>query len=171
MRPYEPYFFEDLAVGQEFETARRTITETDLMVFAMLSADWNAVHTDALSTRDSEFGGRIVHGALGLTITTGLVQRSGMFEGSAVALLSFSDWTFDRPLRVGDTVFTRLRIAGLRRTRRGDRGIITRELELINQDGDVVQHGRSDFMVRCREPAQVTSADDGQPARPHGGGA
>ncbi len=73
----------------------------------MLSADWNAVHTDALSTRDSEFGGRIVHGALGLMITTGIVQRSGMFEGSAVALLGFSDWVFDRPLRVGDTVFTR----------------------------------------------------------------
>lgn len=150
MRPYEPYFFEDLAVGQEFETARRTVTETDLMVFAMLSSDWNAMHTDALSTQDSEFGGRIVHGALGLMITTGLVQRSGMFEGSAVALLGFSDWVFDRPLRVGDTVFTRLRIASLRRTSRGDRGIISRELKLINQDGDIVQHGHSDFMVRRR---------------------
>lgn len=150
LRPYEPYFLEDLAVGQEFETARRTITETDLMVFAMLSSDWNAVHTDALSTKDSEFGGRIVHGALGLTITTGLVQRSGMFEGSAVALLGFADWRFDRPLYVGDTVFTRLRIAGVRRTSRGDRGVVTRELELINQHDEIVQHGRSDFMVRSR---------------------
>lgn len=154
MRPYEPYFFEDLSVGQEFETARRTVTETDLMVFAMLSSDWNAVHTDALTAGESEFGGRIVHGALGLMITTGLVQRSGMFEGSAVALLGYADWVFDRPLRVGDTVFTRLRIAGLRRTSRGDRGVINRELELVNQDGDIVQHGRSDFMVRCRNPEE-----------------
>lgn len=154
VRPYEPYFFEDLSVGQEFETARRTVTETDLMVFAMLSSDWNAVHTDALAAGESEFGGRIVHGALGLMITTGLLQRSGMFEGSAVALLSFSDWVFDRPLRVGDTVFTRLRIAGLRRTSREDRGVINRELELVNQDGDVVQHGRSDFMVRCRNTGE-----------------
>lgn len=160
MRPYQPYFLEDLVVGQEFETARRTVTETDLMVFAMLSADWNAVHTDALSARDSPFGERIVHGALGLMITTGLVQRSGMFEGSAVALLGFSDWVFDRPLRVGDTVFTRLRIAGLRRTSRGDRGIISRELELINQDGDVVQHGRSDFMVRCRSAEDSTQSEE-----------
>jgi acyl dehydratase len=159
MRPYKPYFFEDLAVGQEFETPRRTVTETDLMVFAMLSSDWNAMHTDALAAAESQFGGRIVHGALGLMLTTGLVQRSGIFEGSAVALLGYSDWVFDRPLRVGDTVFTRLRIAGLRRTSRGDRGVINRELELINQDGDVVQHGRSDFMVRCRdadEPAGPT---------------
>jgi acyl dehydratase len=151
VRPYEPYFLEDLAVGQEFETARRTVTETDLVTFAMLSGDWNGVHTDALATADSEFGGRIVHGALGLAITTGLVQRTGMFEGSAVVLLGFSDWRFDRPLRVGDTVFTRLRIAGLRRTRRGDRGVVTRELELINQHDEIVQHGRSDFMVRCRK--------------------
>lgn len=150
VRPYEPYHLEDLEPGQVFETARRTVTETDLVTFAMLSSDWNAVHTDALATADSAFGNRIVHGALGLTLATGLVQRSGMFEGSAVALLGFADWTFERPLYVGDTVHTRLRIAGVRRTSRGDRGVVTRELELVNQHDQVVQHGRSDFMVLAR---------------------
>lgn len=53
-----------------------------------------------------------------------------------------------------DTIFTHLRIGGVRRTSWGDRGIINREHELINQDGDVVQHGRSDSVVGCRNPGQ-----------------
>jgi acyl dehydratase len=160
MRPYQPYYLEDLAVGQQFETARRTITETDLVTFAMLSSDWNAIHTDALSVDKGQFGGRIVHGALGLTIATGLVQRTGMFEGSAVALLGFTDWVFAKPLYVGDTVFTRLRITAIRPTRDGRRGVISRELELVNQHGDVVQHGRSDFMVLRREPEAAAARKD-----------
>ena len=156
VRPYQPYYLEDLEEGQIFETARRTVTETDLVSFAMLSSDWNAVHTDALATADSPFGGRIVHGALGLTLATGLIQRTGMFEGSAVALLGFSDWRFERPLYVGDTVFTRLHIVTVRRTRRGDRGVVTREIELVNQDQVVVQRGHSDFMVLARTPETPT---------------
>jgi acyl dehydratase len=161
VRPYQPYYLEDLAVGQEFETARRTITETDLVTFAMLSSDWNAIHTDALATKDSRFGGRIVHGALGLTIATGLLQRTGMFEGSAVALLGLSEWVFAKPLYVGDTVFTRMRIAAVRPTGDGKRGVISRELELVNQHDEIVQHGRSDFMVLRRQP-QPSSARTGK---------
>ncbi|HEY1701536.1 MAG TPA: MaoC/PaaZ C-terminal domain-containing protein [Trebonia sp.] len=153
VRPYQPYFLEDLSEGQEFETPRRTVTETDLVTFAMLSSDWNTVHTDALSSAESDFGRRIVHGALGLTLTTGLLQRTGMFEGSAVALLGFAEWMFDRPLYVGDTVHTRLRITSVRRTSKGDRGVIGRELALVNQHGEVVQHGKSDFMVWSRSSA------------------
>jgi acyl dehydratase len=76
-----------------------------------------------------------------------------MFEGSAVALLGFAEWMFDRPLYVGDTVHTRLRITSVRRTSKGDRGVIGRELALVNQHGEVVQHGKSDFMVWSRSSA------------------
>lgn len=156
MRPYEPYFLEDLEVGECFETARRTITETDLVQFAMISSDWNAVHTDALASGVSEFGGRIVHGALGLTLATGLLQRTGMFEGSAVALLGFREWTFTRPLFVGDTVLTRMHVLDVRETRTGDRGVVARRLQLVNQHDQVVQEGISDFMVWKRAAAPST---------------
>ncbi|HWD03560.1 MAG TPA: MaoC/PaaZ C-terminal domain-containing protein [Amycolatopsis sp.] len=157
MRPFQPYFLEDLEVGQEFETPRRTITETDLVTFAMFSSDWNAIHTDVTSVQNGQFGKRIVHGALGLTIATGLVQRTGMFEGSAVALLGIAEWVFAKPLYVGDTVFTRLRITEVRPTSDGRRGVIGRELKLVNQHDDVIQHGRSDFMVLRREPAAYSA--------------
>lgn len=164
MRIYEPYYFEDLSVGQEFETPRRTVTETDVIQFAMLSSDWNTVHTDAEAAAGSAFGKRIAHGALGLTITTGLLQRTGMFEGSAVALLGFEDWRFDRPLFIGDTVHTRFRVAGLRLTTQGDRGIVNRELELINQDDQVVQHGKSTFMVWSKTSKQYKSRQETLPS-------
>lgn len=151
MRPYQPYYFEDLDEGAAFETARRTVTETDLIQFAMLSSDWNAVHTDAISADESSFGRRIVHGALGLTLATGLLQRTGMFEGSAVALLGFDEWRFHCPLFVGDTVFTRMTVLGKRLTSRADRGIVHREIQLVNQENAIVQSGRSDFMVWCRD--------------------
>ncbi|AWT51579.1 MaoC/PaaZ C-terminal domain-containing protein [Mycolicibacterium smegmatis] len=147
MKPYQAYYFDDFTVGNEFETPRRTVTETDLIQFAMLSSDWNTVHTDALAAGDSTFGRRIVHGALGLTLATGLLQRTGMFEGSAVALLGYSEWRFTKPLFVGDTVYTRMRVLGLRPTSCGRRGIISRSIELVNQDGEIVQQGISDFML------------------------
>jgi acyl dehydratase len=147
VKPYSPYFFDDLTIGNEFETPRRTVTETDLVQFAMLSSDWNAVHTDALSSAASSFGRRIVHGALGLTIATGLLQRTGMFEGSAIALLGYTEWRFNKPLFVGDTVHTKMQVLGLRPTRCGLRGIVSRSIELINQDDETVQHGLSDFLL------------------------
>lgn len=157
MKPYRSYYYEDLDEGASFESARRTITETDLVHFAMLSSDWNPVHTDALLAQSSPFGQRIVHGALGLSIATGLVQRTGMFEESAVALLGYDGWRFDRPLFVGDTVFSVVRVLGKRLTSKGDRGIVNREIQLINQHNEVVQGGRSDFMVWCRAAKSVSN--------------
>ena len=40
-------YYEDLSVGQEFETGGRTITESYVLQFAMLSGDWHPLHTDA----------------------------------------------------------------------------------------------------------------------------
>jgi acyl dehydratase len=150
MRPHEPYFYEDLEPGQVFETPRRTVTETDLVTFAMFTSDWNPVHTDAVTAREAGFARPLVHGAMGLALATGLIQRTGMFEGSAVALLNFQDWNFRSPLFVGDTVHTRLAIEAMRLSSRGDRGIVTRRIELLNQDDQIVCDGLSDFMVLSR---------------------
>jgi acyl dehydratase len=169
VRIYEPYFYEDLQVGTEFLTPKRTVTETDLIQFAMLTSDWNTVHTDATAAAKSEFGRRIVHGALGMSLATGLVQRTGMFEGSAVALLDFEQWTFKHPLFVGDTIHTRLQIESKRLTSKGDRGIVRRHLSLINQENVTIQEGISNFMVwtktskrHLRHQEEMTTGSEGQ---------
>ena len=52
---------------------------------------------------EGRFGSPIAHGLLGMSVAMGLVSRLGLFEGSSIALLGVDDWTFARPIRIGDT--------------------------------------------------------------------
>jgi acyl dehydratase len=145
-------FYEDFEVGQVFTTQARTITETDVVLFAGWSWDTNPPHTDAESMRESRFGERIAHGMLGVSVAMGLASRLGIFEDSSIALLGIDDWRFSKPILIGDTVRCRVEITGARLTSRGDAGILDRRFELVNQRGEVVQHGRIGLMV-SRRPA------------------
>ena len=145
-------FFEDFSVGQTFTSQGRTITETDVVLFAGWSWDTNPPHTDAESMRESRFGERIAHGMLGLSVAMGLASRLGIFEDSSIALLGVEGWRFHAPIRIGDTVHVTVEITGARRTSAGDAGILSRRFTLTNQHGDVVQSGDIGLMVRTRPP-------------------
>jgi Acyl dehydratase len=145
-------FFEDFSVGQTFTSQGRTITETDVVVFAGWSWDTNPPHTDAESMRVSRFGGRIAHGMLGLSVAMGLASRLGVFEDSSIALLGVDGWRFHAPIRIGDTVHVTVEITGTRLTSAGDAGILSRRFTLTNQDGVVVQSGDIGLMVATRPP-------------------
>src|ERR1700732_1547974 len=95
---YSPRYFDDLQVGQEFITAGRTVTETDIQMFAMLSGDWSPIHTDDEFAQKSIFGRRVAHGPLGIVISVGLMVRMGVLEGTALAGLEYSDWVFKKPI-------------------------------------------------------------------------
>jgi acyl dehydratase len=150
-------YYEDLAVGDRFTTASRTVTETDLVSFAMLSGDWNQIHTDVEFARETAYGQRVVHGLFGLSLLTGLMDRTGIFSGSAIAMLGIREWRFTGPIFVGDTVHGVIEIASMRMTSKGDRGIVDRRLSLVNQRDEVVQEGHIATMLRLRpQPAQTT---------------
>jgi acyl dehydratase len=149
------YFLDDLAVGQRFVTAARTVTESDVTSFAGLSGDFNPIHTDAEFAKDTTYGQRVVYGLLGLSIATGLLDRLGVFSGSAIAMLGIDGWRFTRPVFIGDTVHLEVTILAVRPSAsKPDRGVVERKLELINQRGEVVQTGRVDVLVR-RAPADA----------------
>ncbi len=142
-------YFEELNIGDEFISPGRTITEADVCMFAGLSGDYNPLHTDQeYAEKETVFGTRIAHGMLGLSILTGLIGRIGVSEGTAIAFLGFEDWKFTRPIFFGDTVHLKLSIVDKKETSKPDRGIITRQLDLINQKGEVVQTGISKLMVK-----------------------
>ena len=144
-------FLEDLTAGDVFVSAARTITESDVVAFAGLSGDFNPIHTDVEFAASTPYGQRVVYGLLGLSILTGLLDRTGLFSGSAIAMLGIRDWKFCAPIFIGDTVRFRLTIVDVRRTSSGDRGVVRRYFELINQRDVVVQQGHIDLMVRARE--------------------
>ena len=145
---YPGVFFEDLAVGQEFTSPGRTVTEADIVIFAGLSGDYNVLHTDAEHMKSSIFGERIAHGLLGLSIEQGLASRGEPVAAHGV--LSGLRWKFKGPIKIGDTVHVRSRIASKKDGPEASRGFVTVERELVNQLGEVVQEGETEHVVERR---------------------
>jgi acyl dehydratase len=143
-------YYDDFEVGQVFVTPARTITETDVVLFAGLSGDYNVLHTDAEAAGQTIFGQRIAHGLLGLAVTSGLKQRLGVFEGTIIAFLGLT-WEFCGPILFGDTIHARITIDDMRKTSKPDRGIVTQKIELINQHEEIVQSGTHKVMIRRRQ--------------------
>lgn len=148
-----PHYLEDLHAGQTFVTPGRTITEADVVSFAAWTNDNNQVHTDAEFAKATRYGQRVVHGMLGASLCLGLIARTGVFEGSAVALLGIDGWRFTAPVFIGDTVTCTVEILATRLTSSGRTGIVERRVTLRNQHGESVQSGRMDLMVLTRAAA------------------
>lgn len=145
-----PLYFEDVEVGFRFETPRRTVTEADLMAFAGVSGDFNPLHTDAVFAADSIYGERIAHGALVLSLATGLRQRVGLFDGTLMGLLEIRSWHFRAPVLIGDTIRIANEVTELRPTSKPDRGIMVHRVEVTKQDDTVAAEGELVMLLRRR---------------------
>jgi len=149
---------EEFEVGQVDESRARTVTETDVVTFSWVSGDVNPMHTDAVHSAKSPVGQRIAHGALGLSIATGLSASLGYLEGSAVAALGIDEWKFLKPILFNDTIHLRATVVSARPTSKPDRGVLVRRMELVNQHGDVVQTGLMTTMVLTRAGRDAVAA-------------
>lgn len=145
-------WFDDFKVGQEWTTPRRTITETDIVMFAALTGDHNPVHTDEIYAQQTPFGTRILHGPAVFAIITGLEFRLGIKEGTAIAFLGMT-WDLKGPVRMGDTIHVYQRVDEVRRTSNPARGIVNFWLEVRNQHGEVCQQGVWKVMFHARSAA------------------
>jgi acyl dehydratase len=145
-------YLEEFVPGEAFRSPTRTITETDVVMFAALSGDYNEIHTsETWAVRHGPFGRRVAHGMLCLGIGHALMLRLGILEGTALALLGVDGWRFLAPVFFGDTLHVEFTVAEARPSRsRPDRGIVTFDCRYVNQDGQVVQEGRQAVMVRRR---------------------
>lgn len=148
-------YYEDLSVGQTFTSPARTVTETDLVHFAMLSGDWNPIHTDKEFAQQTYYGQRVVYGILGIALLTGLMDRMEIFHGSAIAMIGIRDWQFKAPIFVGDTLHFVLEIVSKRLSSSGDRGVVDRKFSLLNQRGEVVQEGHLDLLIRLAKKREA----------------
>jgi acyl dehydratase len=146
----QPLCFEDVEVGFRFETPRRTVTEADLIAFAGVSGDFNPLHTDAVFAAGTIYGERIAHGALVLSLATGLRQRVGLFDGTLIGLLEIRSWRFLAPVRIGDTIRVFNEVTELRPTSKPDRGVMVQRVEVVNQDNAVVGEGELVMLLKRR---------------------
>jgi acyl dehydratase len=141
-------YFEEIQVGESYESPGRTITEADIVMFAGLSGDYNVIHTDAEYMKTSTFGERIAHGLLGLSIQAGLLGRAmAPYASLGVAGLR---WKFKTPIKIGDTIRVRGTVTGKKDADETTRGIVTLERTVVNQRDEVVQEGETDLLVERR---------------------
>lgn len=142
-------YFEDFKVGEVYESEPRTITEADIVAFSTLTGDRSGVHTDARQAEASVFGRQVAHGSLVISLAMGLVQRLGLFEGTAIAPLDLQ-WKFSRPAYLGDTIQVRLTIVKKEASSNPGRGTISRRFEVLNQDGITIQEGTSVLLIKTK---------------------
>lgn len=106
MNPQNGYDIEDLSVGMSAEIAK-TITDADLVLFAGVSTDVNAVHMDEEFGRTTMFGGRIAHGMLTASLISAVLGNR--LPGPGTIYLSQS-LRFRAPVRPGETVHAKVTV-------------------------------------------------------------
>ena len=143
-------YFEDFKLGEKAVSPGRTVTETDIVMFAALSGDWSELHTNAEYMKNSVFGQRIAHGLLTLSIATGLALRTGG-RGTIdmLAFLGMDKVKFtNSPVFIGDTIRVELEVIEARTSQsRPDAGILKFRNTVKNQRDEEVATYETAVMV------------------------
>ena len=143
-------YFEEFQPGQEILTAGRTLTEADVVNFAGISGDFNQIHVDAQYSSRTVIGQRIVHGLLVASVASGLAVQTGVLEGTVIVFREIAEWKFLKPVFLGDTIHAVLRVKETKDLRRAGGGLVTIDLEVLNQHDEVVNHGIWIVLVAAR---------------------
>jgi acyl dehydratase len=128
-------FWDDLAVGDCFRTAGRTLTEADLVNFVNLSWLTEELFTNTEDREGMAIAGRVVPAALVYACSEGLLLP--MMQGTGLAFLN-ATLDVKGPTFVGDTIHVECTVAEVRATSKGNRGLVRTENRVVNQKGQVV---------------------------------
>jgi acyl dehydratase len=148
-------WFDELAVGQKFDHAiRRTVTETDNVLFTTLSHNPAQLHLDAEYMKGTEYGQVLVNSCFTLSLMVG-VSVGDTTLGTAVANLGWDEVRFPKPVFIGDTLNIITEVLELRESKsRPDAGIVTFLHQAFNQRGELVASCKRSGLQRKRpDPA------------------
>jgi acyl dehydratase len=131
--------FDEWQIGDRIDhEIRRTVTETDNLLFSVMTHNPQPLHIDAEAARASEFGQILVNGTFTFALMIGLTI-SDTTLGTLVANLGYDKLVMPKPVFLGDTMRATSEISELRESKsRPNAGIVTFAHELINQRGEVV---------------------------------
>lgn len=148
--------FAELQPGQAWSSPGRTLTETDLAVFTMLTGDRHPVHADAEYCRDTRFGQRLFHGTFGIALAVAMATELPQLAEPVIAATGLERWRFREPLFIGDTVHVQVELLATRVADGGRAGLLERRLRLVKHNGAVAQEGVSGLMVSLADGAPGT---------------
>lgn len=144
-------YYEDLDANDEYYSIGRTVTEADIVNFAGLSGDFNPLHMDAEFMKQSVFGARVAHGLLVLSMSDG--ARSEIDSLAIIAFLEMESVKFIKPVLIGDTIRTRIRVLDKRDSSKPGRGVARLLYEVLNQRDEVAQSRVEVLLVEKRPSA------------------
>ncbi|MFO1346031.1 MAG: MaoC family dehydratase [Rhodocyclaceae bacterium] len=131
-------YLNDLKVGQTFKTNGATITESDIIGFA-LKYDPQPFHLDVVEAAKSPYGGLIASGFQTLAYCFRLFIQTGIFLESSIGSPGIDELRWLAPVRPGDTLYTEVDVLEVRpSSSKPDRGIARLKYQARNQHGDVV---------------------------------
>jgi oxepin-CoA hydrolase/3-oxo-5,6-dehydrosuberyl-CoA semialdehyde dehydrogenase len=140
VHPFRKHF-DDLQIGESLLTARRTITEADIVNFANLSGDHFYAHVDKIGAAESFFGERVAHGYFVVSAAAGLFVDPGV--GPVIANYGMENLRFIEPVKIGDTL--QVRLTCKRKTAKPQKttedkpvGVVEWAVEVMNQDKQAV---------------------------------
>lgn len=121
--------YDELKVGDS-ESFTRTVTETDIQLFAGMTGDFNPIHTDIEYAKTSRFGQRVAHGPIALSLVAYLV---GMRLPGPGTVLIRQDARFLAPVFIGDTITVTLTVV-----EKAAKGRVVMDASYVNQHGKTV---------------------------------
>ena len=147
----ESLYFDDLGVGDRWQSPSRTVNDAHFAFFAGLTGDNNPLHYDDEYAKRTRFGARLAHGLLTMGMTAvGASPLSHRLHESMIAFLE-QGCRFLKPVLIGDTIYPEHEVVALER--KGDRGVVRLAARIKNQRGETVLDGFHVYLIRCREKA------------------
>ena len=144
-------YFEDFAVGDQFKSPSRTLTDAHFMFFAGMTGDNHPIHYDVEYAKKTRFGSRLAHGLLLASLTAvGASTLGPLLEESIVAFVEQTT-RFRAPVFVGDTIYPEHEVIALERKRSA--GLVTLRVTLRNQRREAVLEGEHRYLIAYRPPA------------------
>jgi acyl dehydratase len=144
--------FEDLAVGETIALGRTTVSRDMIIGFAR-EFDPFPFHLDEKAAKASLLGGLAASGWQTAALSLKLLDDAFLNTVASMGGLGFSDLKWRKPVMVGDTITGSVTISALRRSRNHrERGIVTIDFDIRNQNGEQVMTLKLANLIELRDP-------------------
>jgi acyl dehydratase len=143
-------FLDDFKVGDEFRSPGITLTESQIIDFA-LKFDPQPIHVDAVAATTGPFGGLIASGFHTAALTFRLFWQTGVIHDSSLGSPGIDELRWLKPVRPGDTLRVVAKVVEVRRsTSKPDRGVVRMAYTTLNQHGEAVMSLVGNQLLKAR---------------------
>ena len=145
-------FFDQWEMGETLtHDIRRTVTETDNVLFTTMTHNPQPLHLDVEAAKASEFGQILVNGTFTFSLMVGLSVGDTTL-GTLVANLGYDKLVMPKPVAIGDTLRCETEVIALKPSKsRPNAGIVTFLHRCLNQRDEVV--------CQCERAALIKKSD------------